>query len=277
MNSIVAEIWAFGKTLVPGETANGILCPFCNGGRHRERSFSVTLSMDGILLYCCHRAKCKVAGRVNFPDSKTIRLSDNREEILRNFNPRPFLGATKSILDSLTSKKLLKWGLTFEDIKRFNLKETVEDIPRLIIPIRDFKGTFLGNISRSISDEDTRPKTLTYKEVDLPWLGFFNTPATLRNEVLLVEDCISAMRSSSFIDSISLMGCHITQEELFDVLKLSDRIYICLDRDATDKAYALQKRYSFIAPNLKVIPLQGKDIKELRDEEIQDILSMYVE
>lgn len=92
--------------------------------------------------------------------------------------------------------------------------------------------------------------------------------------VLLVEDVVSAMRAADFIPAVALLGCNLSLEKLMEILKVTDDIYLALDRDATGKALAFQRMYSFVAPEMKVIPLDY-DLKNLADKQIEEKLRLY--
>lgn len=269
------EVKLHGSTIEPGTTLNGVTCPFCNGGRNSEKSMSITRRRDGVILYICHRASCGRSGRINLEGHSNT----NETTTTKEFKPRVYEGRTRSVeTDDLIS---VGWWLTPEDAKTFQLTIEEGNIPRLIIPIRDFKGTKIGTVSRRMWPGDLRPKTLSYKEKDVPWLGWFMQPkypevkGLYTGPVLVVEDCISAMRASGYVPTVALMGCNLPLNDLMEILKITDNIFLALDRDATEKAYKFKEKYSFIAPNLQVIPLE-QDLKELPSHKIHEKLERYI-
>lgn len=67
------------------------------------------------------------------------------------------------------------------------------------------------------------------------------------------------------------MGSHLTVETLIDLMKVSQNIVLCLDRDATAKAEKFAKRFAFICPGLVHVPLQ-RDLKYETDQQIKEII-----
>jgi hypothetical protein len=68
------------------------------------------------------------------------------------------------------------------------------------------------------------------------------------------------------------MGSHLTFETLVDLMKVSEKIILCLDRDATEKAEKFAKRFSFLCPDFVHIPLT-RDLKYESQASIKEILS----
>lgn len=77
------------------------------------------------------------------------------------------------------------------------------------------------------------------------------------------------MRVARHYFSVALLGTNLNLDQIYEVLKISDNVVLALDRDATRKALALQARFKFIAPNLRVV-LLDKDLKYLNDAEIKE-------
>lgn len=111
-------------------------------------------------------------------------------------------------------------------------------------------------------------KTVNYRELDESWLGWFTSPNSAE-PVVLVEDVLSALKVSRQFVSVSLMGSHVSLDAMMEVCKYSDQIVLCLDRDATKNAFDLKKRFMFICPQLRVVPLPGKDLKYIPDRDIR--------
>ena len=261
-----------------GTSRSGLICPSCLGGVSREKSFSVTNRRDGVALYICHRATCGYAGRIETNPAAASAAKDSPPL----FVPRFFTGETHDI--SPYVKELLgkRYGLTEEDIGWFELKEhhtlMLDGIPRLLVPIRDCFGALLGYESRALWG-DCSPKTYPYRHTDAkPWMGWFYgaTLGGFKNpEVVMVEDVISAMAVSRVVDyGVSLMGTHLDLFKLMEVVKYTDNIVLALDRDATEKAFNFQKKYQFLCPHLKVLPLE-RDLKYLTSKEIEEKLREY--
>jgi hypothetical protein len=72
------------------------------------------------------------------------------------------------------------------------------------------------------------------------------------------------------------MGSHLNLDRLVELCEIAvdDPILLCLDRDATEKAYGFAARYRMLAPNLVPVPLDI-DMKYMNDEEIRQLISYY--
>jgi DNA primase len=152
--------------------------------------------------------------------------------------------------------------------------------PRLLVPIRDAKGVQIGNESKRIGESLWLfDKTKQFREKDVPWMGWFYSPNFSSDhyydKVLIVEDVISAMRTSDFIMTACLLGTGLSVEKMQDIVKQTDNIILALDKDATEKAYVFKERWRFICPKMQVLNLQ-KDLKYLQDWEIQDLIDGVV-
>jgi hypothetical protein len=259
------QVRLLGAVLGNDVTSSGNLCPFCNGGRHTEKSLSVTKRKDGTLLYICHRASCGEAGRIEASGS----FSPPRGSGVRRFIPRFFTGKSRLLTDSERSLLREDYGLTLKTQYWFRLSVDCEHESRLLCPLFTRDGDVIGYQSRlfpnryytSMNDHGgvpagPIPKTMTYKFKDVPCIGWYNWPEQQHDKVLLVEDCISAMRGSHHLPSVALCGSHLTLDMLMDILMVTDNIILALDKDATEKAYAFQKKFSFIAPHMQVMPLE---------------------
>jgi hypothetical protein len=120
------------------------------------------------------------------------------------------------------------------------------------------------------------PKSRSYREKDQPWLN--RLISSFRKITVVVEDIWSQLKVDQELadlgaSSCSLMGSHMSSEQALDISSLSGNTttVICLDKDATDKALKLQKKYAFLFHNLVVVPIQ-KDLKYLNRKELLELL-----
>jgi hypothetical protein len=87
---------------------------------------------------------------------------------------------------------------------------------------------------------------------------------------VLVEDVFSAFKvSSAGSVGVSLMGSHLSLDQLEEATDFSRRIVLALDRDATTKAMELASRWGFLA-NLPIMILD----RDLKYEPITKIREM---
>ena len=87
---------------------------------------------------------------------------------------------------------------------------------------------------------------------------------------VIVEDCPSACAVSNILTGIAIMGTKL-KEIHKSHLQPYKKLYICLDRDATIKAYDMAKNLrSSGYPNVIVTPLED-DLKYYNTEQIRKI------
>lgn len=250
------EIRGLLAGLYEGEESGGHLCPFCRGGRHGEHTLSVKrLSTGGV--YVCHRASCGRRGRIDggagFHDNVTKKSE---------FEPRRYTGSLVPLPDAAYEYYWTKYGISESDLGYVAWSPEYE---RTVWQVLDSRTYLRGYELRAI--DDRKPKTLHYRQVDEPWVGWFRDYPK-DETIVIVEDVISAFKVSKVFASVSLMGTHLNLEKLLDVLEVSDDIVLALDRDATNKALEYSKRWAMLAPSIKVLPLE-RDLKLETIEEIE--------
>lgn len=268
-----SAIKAEGALLADGRTTSCV-CPFCHGGRNDDRSFSIT--REGMnLLYMCHRATCARKGRVflgALPEN-------NSHATPASFTPRIFDTPTRILTEEEAGILWDRYRLGYPDINRYGLRATISDTPRLVVPVRSISGAIRGYETRWLVPQGGQgkgAKTLHYRHIDEPWMGWFFNPGVFRGAppkktVVLVEDVLSAIKVSRQFVCVSLMGSHLSDAHVTELAKMCRgfEIVLALDRDAADKAVKFVKRYNVILPELVAIFIE-KDMKYMNDDEIYD-------
>lgn len=117
-------------------------------------------------------------------------------------------------------------------------------------------------------EHEGSPKTLTYKELDEPFAGWFWSDTSDPRRIVIVEDVFSAIKVARQYYTVCLCGTNISLDNIFEILKYSDNVVIALDKDATKKALEYKQKYRFICPNIQVAVLD-KDLKYEPDDEIR--------
>lgn len=267
-----SAIKAEGSALTDGRTASTV-CPFCGGGHGGETSFSIT--REGMnLLYMCHRAKCARKGRVFLgvlPEKGTPKPT---------FTPRVFDSPTRTLTSEEADILWNRYRLGYPDINRFGLLATVSDEPRLVVPVRSIGGVTRGYETRWLVPQGGRghgAKTLHYRHVDDPWMGWFFPLQADSRVVILVEDVLSAIKVSRQFICVSLMGSHLSQEHVNELRRAVGgfRILLALDKDASEKSVQFVKKYQVHIPNLEAIFLE-KDMKYMDNAEIRNYVTRDV-
>lgn len=255
--------------LRPGETSHGNTCPMCLGGRNNDKAFSVSISHDDYLLYHCHRATCGYSGRLPTTVRATTTPVVVRE---RPFVPgpraplsdRPDLVNKVNTLYGITEGTLYDWGVSiYKD--------------QLCIPIFNESTPTIADTSYEYRYLPPVPeygkKSMHYRMSDMLWYAdFCCTP----QPIWVVEDTWSALKVSQEMGAaIALMGTHFSDEmaiHLAATYGSDQKIYLALDKDATEKAFKYQQKFKFILPNLRVVPL-SKDMKYLNRKQMEELLA----
>lgn len=263
------DIRAVGEGLALGQSASGLVCPDCKGGRNRDKSFVVTRTETGYL-YVCHRASCSVAGYVG-------RFEDSGGLLVRGHTPgkcpqrtqsRTFSGTLAEIPQRIQDFLQENYCIGPERSVRGRLKWCVED-ERLWMPCIRWDGVETGAQARKL--DGTKPKVLSYRDGDRPGLAWY-VPEKAKNfpAVLVVEDQLSALRASEFVPSVALLGTHLSWDRITELATVTNKIHLALDKDATTKSYDYRKKFGAYL-DIRVVALE-KDLKNLTPKELEDKL-----
>jgi len=269
MTNEYTTIKFLAKTIRPETTQHGLDCPFCRGGRHGEKALTITRRRDGTALFICHRASCSRAGRVFVDGHVSINLEDPR---FREFTPRPYDKASRALSDEERELIARSYSLTYHETNYYRLSIDQES-GRLVIPVMGPQEQFRGHILSNLPGATTKPKSLIYKILDEPFAAWFWPTTAKREKIVVVEDCISAMRVGRQYVAVALMGTNLNIENMLEILKYSDNMVLALDKDATQKALHYQHKYKFMCPAMQVAMLE-KDLKWLSDAEITERVSI---
>lgn len=226
------------------------VCPFCGGGRTREKSF-VTSTEGGVTKYICHRGSCGKKGvwLSEFEASKVV------EKVEKPW-PHKYT-PNKAQLRSFAEK----YHLTDADISRLRPMLCTDDYghTRWWYPIFGPHGSVHGGTARTL--EPIRPKSLAFME-DGYKLGSWYVHDAGVETVLLVEDQVSAAKAGGLCTTVALCGCHLNDTLLMFLAKHTKHLKIALDYDALSKATKMAQRVAPYFHTVQVIPLTT-DIKNM--------------
>ena len=178
-----AELKVLAQELPEGTSKNGLLCPFCKGGRSGEHSLSLHVREDGVALFICFRASCGKHGRMQ-RNGHVVASDDPPPQ--RPFSPRGFEEKTRQLNSEERETLWALYGLTLDDIHRHRLAIS-EETQRLVVPIIGCGGNLRGFEARILGGNGPKgaPKTLHYRQVDQPWIGWFSANVPYINLLLL--------------------------------------------------------------------------------------------
>lgn len=268
-------------SLGDGDRSEHLVCPVCNGGTSRERSFVITRE-GAALKYRCFRASCGTGGQIGGPRSNYAHSSQAR----RAKKPTPYTRPTCSLPD-----RAITW---FADM--FHIDTAIIDTEgwlwnaetqRVILPIRDCTGRTIGHNARYWPELDLLKldqrglaKSITYwNDPDNRFKHSIPRYLQTRSSPLvLVEDQPSSVRLTHThgISSCALLGTHIAAENLYSLYDniAPSAVVVSLDADATVTAIKLVQRLRGTVPvPIVCVPLTGDDLKEMTE----DALAAYVE
>jgi hypothetical protein len=261
-----ARLKAIIATLGTGETCAGLRCPACLGGNGEEDSFSVT-RMPHMAVFFCHRNSCGFKGRI------PIGAIDREEDDGVSYEVR------KPIPKLPVMEDIGEYVYTHLESKYFLDRKTVDGAgwrwgdERLWMPIRDRWNTIVGWSGRSL-DKRVRPKNRIVKtDENALTLSWYDSRENIFNDVLvIVEDQISALRMSKFCMCVALLGTHLSEDKVVDILKKAAHcsVYVALDNDAQSTIARAIAKYSPLFNEFKALMLT-KDIKDMTDKEIVEL------
>lgn len=243
-----------------GQTVS-ISCPYCQ--KTNETSMSVTREQFGIL-YHCFRAKC--SGSSGFIPSVSFEETQPKKE----FTPAKYTDELQSLDEERAHFLKNKFGITETEMQLAGIRYNPHR-GTYVYPIRDARGYDVGILDRDYSGERT-PKALVYWLKDVPHLHFCPWGDLRTDSVLIVEDVVSAIKASRYIDTVALLGTGLNTQQIAHLASLYRSAIITLDNDAFDKAMKYKKKYEFYFDELSALYLV-KDIKDMYDKDIEALLA----
>jgi len=280
--SLLSEVRAFAGDVPQGTRATGLLCPVCSGGRTGEKSFGVSVTDTGTVFYRCFRLRCGVHGRLHDTVSPRTASSSGTP---RKQKPPPAQVDTSKLLGldgSLWGRKLFEYfGISSVDTSRANwrvaAKGTADET--LYIPIYSPLKTLRGYEQRPFASNNgpkCRSTVTVDQALDPVWAGFFEAVSpSLRRPMVIVEDCISALKVSRFTDAYALIGTHISTDKALEIndMSVGRGALLCLDKDATDHAVETVKKLRWVCPALRMVPIK-KDLKYYSNTELLELFNV---
>lgn len=269
------EIELEAQLLDVGETLNGLLCPFCEGGRTGEHTFSITRIDDG-LLHNCYRASCD-DGRGFVATGAVLRQAGPPKQK----RSEPYTGT----FEALEEKDYVYFSERF-DLDRQYLSHMGRNsdgyyVQALVAPNGMHRGyavrlgCWSGGPRCPRNSRSFGPKTKLYlndsQQVPQSWYRY-----TLGRvaHVVLVEDAVSAMKvQQAGHAGVALFGTNLTATKVREIgMQHPVLVSIALDADATDVAFEMAREWGLAFPRTRVIVLE-RDLKDISKSEVVRILS----
>lgn len=213
------EIRLIAMGLADGETVRAV-CPKCGGGSDNERTFSVTRTGPGKLGFFCHRATCGYRGMVG-------------ASVVGNTKALPVDKPSRWYTDRSRhpTQREITW---FGDRFGMKLDERVDErTGRIMYRLMSHDGRTWGFVGRAY--DGSKPKALTYwRDNTTPDQLAWCRPSYYRDAkaVVLTEDIVSAKKISYLgLDAASLLGTHLSDAKMSELLALNVPVFLALDPD----------------------------------------------
>lgn len=247
-------IQSIAENLDVGETQRSA-CPKCK----RDDTFSVSKMDDFTTLYQCFHADCDFKGRVG----PTLTNPDAQRLVKK---PRVWEGKPEPLPEPVVQWIADQWRIA--DPPWYYTKDYGG---RIAMPILSPSGLQRGWVLRN--DGSSQPKALTYVDEGEDALSWYKTVPGA--PTILVEDIPSAVRASTYVNSVALCGTGIGEDRALEIAEYATRpIVVALDQDATKLSFKWARKYSLLWGTVEVLPLR-QDLKDMQETEICALLERY--
>lgn len=238
--------------------ASGLLCPWCDGGRTRERSLLAW--REGLELRAkCKRAKCGRGGRW---DSVTLGMAPY--DPTKVPQAARYVVNTLPLADATVAALGARYRVLPETMSHFGLRQGPA-ARACYCPVYGPLGESRGWVRRWL--DGTLPKVKGYPSHDhpqgAPWMGWFSA-AVRPPLIVLVEDVFSAMRLwQRDITAVALLGVSLTPAKMAELRRpwVSD-IVLALDADAWPLAISGALRFHIHCRRVE------PDVKDMTEEQL---------
>ncbi len=233
-------------------------CVVCGG----IKKLGITKSVDSII-YQCFRQSCNTKGKFQLRANKEVLSSILNKKLIQEsleFRVPEYLVSGFSSPDSL--KMALKYNLLHGYTK--GLFNTAFDpkLNRQVFYYLNSDGKVVGCMGRALHSS-VKPKAYIYPQSEkTPWIiGDYS-------EAVVVEDIFSAVNVwNAGFTGIALSGTTLESKYL-PLFEKYDKIYVCLDKDATTKSLNLAAKLTIVSNHI-VTCLLTKDFKDSTIDEIR--------
>lgn len=240
-------------------------CPVCA----KKNTFSV--NDDGMQrLWFCFHADCNVSGRTGVQLTRDFAklaikkptVEPTKDTLTKFEIPNTFVSLSRSLDAELYVKSVHAY-----DAYLSGRADIRYDFKRNRVAYLVKKGnTVVDAAGRAIDGRN--PKWYRYGNSSIPfYCGSHSTG-------IVVEDCASACAVSNLVTGIALLGTNLLNEHI-EAIKKYERVFVALDKDATDKALQMVKILCRHVPT-KLMVL-NRDLKNLTKEERNDFLRSYID
>lgn len=253
-----SEVALMAAELQAGESRR-FICPACLGGSTSEASLSV-INLGQGYLFQCFRSKCGISGGRGKSALK-------KGDIIRP-KRKAWNGKLMPIPQKISEWIHKSWGIYPPPATWYWTRDYGG---RIAMSIRSPNGSHRGWVLRATTPGSAKTsKAITFLNeggMGLCWLS-----TRTRGPTVVVEDLPSAHRASKYVNAVALCGTDLGDDKAAEIREFATKpIILALDNDATNKSFAIAKRYALMWDNVRCLPL-GKDIKDMDEEALEDLL-----
>lgn len=264
-----------------GDSASGLLCPFCLGGRTGERKLGIRRTESGVLFNCL-RASCGVSGFV--PTAGALVSPDVAR---KPKEAKPYWGTFEPLQSQDVWYFRRRFGIDLSKSDLIGVNEHGHYVQRILDPrgltrgyaVRRRGWTGYPDPPRTVAHDG--PKTALYMNSPdmLPqsiyryWSHASTTADPREHAWVLVEDCISAIKlQQNGWNAVALLGTHLNNDRVREIAMLKpSKLVIALDPDASAKGLAMARKYGLAFPKVRVVLLE-EDLKDTNSNDFYSIL-----
>tara|TARA_R100001440_G_scaffold24942_4_gene40475 strand:- start:7748 stop:8572 length:825 start_codon:yes stop_codon:yes gene_type:complete len=240
-------------------------CPVCA----KKNTFSVVDNGLQRMWFCFH-ADCNVSGRTGVTLSRTS--ASTVFERSAAAAPPPRTNNTYEIPDTFVSVSRRVEAESY--LRRVGAYDAyLSGAADIRYDVRMNRVVFLVKENKKVVDAAGRsldgrgPKWYRYNSSKYPFVCGSHTAG------IVVEDCASACTCSSVAAGVALLGTNLLTEHI-EVLKQYERVFVALDKDATDKAITMVRTlHSHVPTRLMVL---HTDLKNMEKDERNDFLRSHI-
>jgi len=240
-------------------------CPVCA----KKNTFSVTDNGLQRMWFCFH-ADCNVSGRTGVTLSRTSASTVFERSPVSK--PPPRTSNTYEIPDTFVSVSRRVEAESY--LRKVGAYDAyLSGAADIRYDVRMNRVAFLIRDGRKVVDaagralNDRTPKWYRYASSKHPFV------CGSRPTAVLVEDCASACACHEVGSGVALLGTNLLTEHI-EVLKQYGRVFVALDKDATDKAITMVRTlHSHVPTRLMVL---HTDLKNMEKDERNDFLRSHI-
>ena len=241
-------------------------CPVCA----RKNTFSVT--DDGLqrLWYCFH-ADCNVSGRTGITlsrqhASRVFYGSQADVPVPRASNTYEIPNTFVSLSRNLDAELYVRSVHAYDAYLAGRADIRYDFRTGRVVYLVKHGGKVVDAVGRSINGKGA--KWYRYGNSGYPFLS--GTSST----VIVVEDCASACSISHLSTGVALLGTNLLDEHIHQ-LSYYQKIFVALDKDATDKALDMVKILCRKVPTRLMV--LDRDLKNMTNEERDDFIRSHID